>query len=166
MAVIQQLPAPLVNGVRTQHSNIQVRLNGQVYFVKSVNWDHSLEPGVVKANLQEPIGWTDGEYKSTFNFELYKAEGDAFESDLMADPTYQMPDGSGHLGYMQIFFPVIIFHRKVSAVSLTEIDFFARITKDADSSTVGVEAHARKYDCVTTPIAKDGRFAFAGQSGL
>jgi hypothetical protein len=158
------IPLPMVQGVRTDHSNIEVRLNGRAYLIKSVNWDDSLEPQAVEANAIEAIGWTTGKYKAKFEVELYKAEQDNLESDLYTDPTYILPTGE-HAGIKQMFFPVTINHRQSSSIPFTTRTFYSRITNQTESSG-GSDAHSTKNTCVATPINRNGIPSFAGQTGI
>lgn len=161
---VYSIPFPLVQGARTDHSNIEARLNGVAYLIKSISWDDSLEPGEVRANSPEAIGWTIGQYKASSSIELWKAEADLFELNMMADPSYLDPDGF-HLGLKQIFFPVIVYYRQSSNIPFTSTWYMARITKSADSSAAGAEHQSRKYDCICTPIWRNGIPSFNTQSG-
>ena len=162
--MLPSLQYPEVNGVRTDHSSISVSLNAREYAVKEIHWDGALEPQAVRANDPAAIAWTRGEYKPELGFELWLVESEAFETDLMADPSYLAADGT-HLGVKECMFPVTIyFQPEATATSGLIVTCHARISKNALSSTVGGEHHFRKYECAAvTPISENGRVAYSGQ---
>lgn len=148
---------PMVNGVRTDHSSIEVRFNGTPTAIKAINWSEALDPGELFGNDAVALGYTRGQYKPTLDFELFKPEADSFEVDLF---TYAQSVGAG---IQEVFFLVTIYHKQESSsVGFTQIQTQARITKISTGSTAGNEHHSKKYDCVCTPIVTDGRVSTTG----
>ena len=162
--MLPALKYPEVNGVRTDHSSISVSLNAREYAIKEIHWDGALEPQAVFANDPAAIAWTRGQYKPELGFELWLAESEQFETDLMADPNYTGLNGE-HLGVKECMFPVMIFFQPERSMPRgLVVTCMARIAKNPLSSSVGGEHHFRKYECTAvTPISENGRKAFSGQ---
>ena len=162
--MLPSMQYPLVNGFRTDHSSLEVTLNSLVLAVKEIHWESSMEPTAIFANDPAAIGWTRGQYQPSFGFELWLAESEVFEDNLMADPNYINPVTGIHLGVLEVMFPVdIIFSQESTQSPSIFIETLARISKSSLSSTVGAEHHFRKYECkAVTPIAENGRSPFSG----
>lgn len=161
--MLPSMQYPEVNGLRTDHSSIQVQLNARDYAIKEIHWDQALEPTAVMANDPAAIGWTRGTYTPSFGFELWLPESEAFEINLNNDPTYVGPNG--RLATGEIMFPVAIYFRpeSLSVFVPVLITMLARISKSSLSAAVGSEHHFRKYECkAVTPITENGRRFFSG----
>lgn len=153
---ISPIPFPLIQGVRTDHSSIDLRLNGKSGVgqslwktgLKSLTWDASLEPGEVRGAWAQVVGLTRGTFKANGSMELWKAEAVNFEQDLY---TQYQPQG-----LLEITFPILLTYKQESVIAPATAAMIARMTKKSDSTTQGSEAHSTKYDLYIIMVSENG----------
>jgi hypothetical protein len=154
----------VVNGVRTDHSSISVQLNAIDYAIKEIHWSQEMDPAAVFANDPAAIGFTRGQYKPSFGFQLWLDESEKFQQDLTIG---QQVAANGFVPALtDIWFPVHIYFQPESAPSLT-ITFRARVSKCDQKSEAGSEHHYDTYDCkAVTPMTRNGRVFYAGSTSF
>lgn len=75
------IPYPLVQGVRFDHSSLDIKLVGVSFLgVKSIDWNDEMNPGDVYGTGAQRLGVTRGQYKAKGNIEIWKAEAYNFEN--------------------------------------------------------------------------------------
>ena len=153
---ISPIPFPLVQGVRTDHSSIDLRLDGTSGVgqslwktgLKSLTWDASLEPGEVRASYAQVVGLTRGTFKANGSMELWKGEAVNFEQALF--------DHYSPQGLLEIIFPILLTYKQESVVLPSTVALWARLTKKSDGSTQGSESHSTKYDLYVLMVSENG----------
>lgn len=96
------IPYPFVNGNRCDYSSVVVDVAGDKFNgVKSINYGHGLDPGIVRGNRAQVIGTSRGKYDAEADIELYLAEYRAFIAKLALL-------GGTRAGYMEVKFQALI----------------------------------------------------------
>jgi len=152
----QPIPFPLIQGKRTDHSSLDVRIDGTSgigqglwkYGLKSFSWSPSLEPGEARGASAQVAGLTRGILKINGNMEWYKAEADALE--LMLWNTRQPQ------GLLEWVFPVqITYVQEAEQIQPSSLMIWTRMTK-FDESSSGSDPHVTKYDLYILAGVKNG----------
>lgn len=153
---ISSIPFPLIQGVRTDHSSVDLRLDGSSGVgqslwktgLKSLTWDASLEPGEVRGSYAQVIALTRGTFKANAAMELWKGEANNLEQALY--------DHYRPQGLLEIIFPILLTYRQESVILSSTAAMWARITKKSESTTQGSESHSTKYDLYVLAVAENG----------
>ena len=153
---ISAIPFPLIQGARTDHSSVDLRLDGKSGVaqslwktgLKSITWDASLEPGEVRASYAQVVALTRGTLKANGAMELWKAEAINFEQSLY---DHYQPQG-----LLESVFPILLTYQQESVILPSTAAMWARITKKSESTTQGSEGHSTKYDLYILAVAENG----------
>ena len=150
------IPFPLVQGVRFDHSSLDIKLSGQSFFgVKSIDWKDEMKPGEAYGTSAQRLGTTRGQYKASGNIELWKAEALSFEQLLIQ----QFPS----IGLLEIRFPIDVNYVMEGGIGPFTANLVAcRITDRSDSSSAGSEPHAKKYALDVTYVIENGLLPITG----
>ena len=147
--MIQNIQDPLLNGVRTDHSSTILYLDGIPYKFPSINYSDGLEPGEVRGNQTQVMAITRGTYKASGSFELWKAESDVFNANLIQ----HYP----RVGFYEINFPIVLQYKAEAQTGNTTVAMpSVRIKQMDNSSQQGSEAHKVKYDLYVFGILRNG----------
>ena len=155
--VIQPIPFPAIQGVRTDHSSLQLTINGvpifpgagnlMKYGLSSWTWKSGLAPQALKGAAAQAVGWTRGEYSGDGDMEWWRADGDNFENFIFHS-------GNGQ-GLYEIWFLIQAFINEPSLPLPSTIACWARI-KERSSDTKSGGAHAKKYPLIYAAVMENG----------
>ena len=150
------IPFPLVQGVRFDHSSLDIKLAGLSFTgVKSLDWKDEMKPGEAYGTSAQRLGTTRGQYKASGNLEVWKAEALNFEALLIQ----QYPG----IGLLEIRFPIDITYVMEGGIGPFTSNLVAcRITDRSDSSSAGSEPHAKKYALDITYVIENGLVPITG----
>lgn len=126
MPILPLLQYPLVNGHRYDYTSIEINLGGVLFSgIKSINYKHSLDPGLVRGTRAQVVGRTRGQYEAEGSIEFYKNEYDAFIAQLMLlNPNF---------GYLEQSFDADIHYSEPLQTVITDRCVGCRL-KNADHS--------------------------------
>jgi hypothetical protein len=75
---------PLINGVRYDASSVELKVNLQRYIgVPSIQYEHSLDPGIVRGLNPQILGLTRGMYNASGTISLYREEFQDLTSNFL-----------------------------------------------------------------------------------
>lgn len=150
------IPYPLVNGVRYDHSSLDVKLAGISYLgVKSLDWNDGLEPGKGYGTAAQKLFRTRGQYDASGSLELWAAESINFEAA-------QIQANSG-VGFYEIVFPIdVTYVTEGGQPPFTTNLVGVRIKKRSESSSASSEALSTKYDLDVMYIIRNGVLPITG----
>lgn len=141
---------PIVNGVRHSFTSIEFRATtgenfGQVYFIKSINYERKRSRGTVRGNHPDPLGKTRGENEYTGDLELYLAEWQDFVTEVL-----------GGAGYGDKFFNLVVTYNETGFDPI--VDEIVGCTWDASSAqnSQGTDPTVRKVDLNPIKIRFNG----------
>jgi hypothetical protein len=139
------LDPPLVNGNKHSFAEIEVSLDGdRLLGIQAVNYDDTLEPGIVPGTSAQSIGRTLGEYKCTASIDVVKASADA----------WRKKHGDG---WMTKVFPMVVNYQVADGDPLiTDEVRHCRVTKAADSHSKGTDGLIEKWDIQPLVIIRNG----------
>lgn len=141
---------PLIQGVKYDFSSLDVKLGGVSYLgVKAVDWNDGLEPGKGYGTSAQKLFSTRGQYDADGSLELWYAESDVFEAQLIQ----QNPN----TGLYEIRFPIDITLNPEGGLAATTNNLVgARLKKRTVSPAQGNEAISVKYDLDLMYVIKNG----------
>lgn len=143
---------PLLNGVRYDHSSLDIKLAGSSAFslgIKSIDYSDGLEPGKVFGASSQKLAETRGQYDCEASLEMYRAEYDAFVLYL----TQQNPG----IGLYEIRWNIDINYLPEGGLAMvTDNIVSVRIKKPQHSSSAGSDPLAVKVDLSPMYIIKNG----------
>ncbi len=147
---------PLLNGVRYDHSSLDIRINNRAIFgIKSIDYSDNLEPGEVYGTGAQIVGRTRGQYKASGSFELYRAEYD----EMVANLRQSFPN----IGLYEINFDVVVNYKPEGGIAMiTDAIKGCRIKSAAHNSSQGSEALAVKCELHVMYIIKNGVVPITG----
>lgn len=150
------IPYPMVQGVRFDHSSLDIKLSGISFIgVKSVDWKDELKPGEAYGTAAQRLGTTRGQYKASGNLELWKAEAFNFEQLLIQQ--------SPGVGLLEIRFPIDINYVMEGGIGPFTANLVAcRITDRSDQSGQGNEPHSKKYVLDITYVLENAVLPITG----
>lgn len=129
---------PTINGVRFDFSSIEIIVQGIRFAgIKSLNYSHTLEPGMVYGTSAQKQGRTRGQYSAEGSIEIYKADW----GDLLVLLT------AAGRGFMEQEFTIAAMYSElVPATIMTDTIVGARIKKPDHSYTEGSDPLTVKCD--------------------
>lgn len=145
------LTYPLVNGVRYDHSSLDIKIAGLSFLgVKSIDYSDGLEPGKGYGTSGQKLFRTRGIYDPSASIELWTAEAYNFEALLIQ----QNPN----TGLYECAFNIDVNRLPEGGVAMaTDNIVGCRIKKVSESSSQGsADAHARKYELDVMYIKRNG----------
>lgn len=164
--LIQPIPFPLIQGVLTDHSSLDVRFDGKTgpadgaslwkYGLKSFSWNAALEPGEARGASAQVTGLTRGQLKASGSMEWIQAYADQLELMLQSSRI-----GQGMLEWT--FLVELNYIQESVSIQPSSFAAYCRMTKIDQSSTAGNEAHATKYDLYILAGTKNGIPLITGQ---
>ena len=138
------LTFPLINGNTFDFSSIELDAEGRKYNgFKSIEYDHSLEPGEARGNRAQVVGTTRGQYSAAASAEMYKSD----YAQLIA----QLGNG-----YMTKRFPITVSYAEAGQPIITDRLFQVRIKKAANSHSEGGDPLTVKLDLHVMRISENG----------
>jgi hypothetical protein len=154
--MINPIPFPAIQGVRTDHSSLQFTINGvslfpgggslMKYGLTSWTWKSGLAPEALEAAAAQPVGWTRGKYSGDGEFEWFRADGDNLEQFLMMNANGQ--------GLYEIWFLIQAFVNEPSLPLPSSIAAWARIKERSSESKSGGK-HTKKYPLLYAAIMEN-----------
>ena len=151
------IPYPMVQGVRHDHSSLDIKLNGiSTIGIKSIDWSDSLEPGKVYGTSAQKYGETRGVQDATGSLELWLAEAQAFEQQLV--------EAYPGVGLFLVRFPIDIIVVSEGGLDPWVVHLHgARIkNRSFSSSSGGSDGLAKKYDLSLLYVIDNGIEPIAG----
>lgn len=166
---MSQLFYPTLNGIRFDFTSIQFRVNGQVFpGIKSLNYKHSLEPGLVRGTAAQVIGRTRGQYNVEGDLEIYREDADNF-LQLIA-PASATISGQTGTGFMEVSFDMSVTFQEAIQGSgpATQNDVLkgCRIKQEESSNSDGGGPSTLKYSLHVMYLTRNGRAALAASQSL
>lgn len=149
------LQYPLVNGSYWDYSSVKIKVGGKVYTaVKSVNFDDTVERGMLEGTSQLPLGKTPGKYKATASIEIGLEE----HFNIIAD----LGDG-----YMNKFFDVEVQYSGTGLATHTVEIVGCNMDKLANAHTNSPDALTVSIDLSPMYLIRDGKkpVNFPGNQG-
>lgn len=134
---------PNVNGITCDFASVRANIDGENYFLGSINYSHECTPGEVEGNDAMLLGTTTGRYKANGSVEVYKATAAAIRAKL----------GDG---YLTKRFPITVNYQPPGSPIMTDVLEYARIVKEDDSHSKGTDALVEKWDLHIMKIVKNG----------
>jgi hypothetical protein len=151
------LPAPinqLINGNPYQWSSIEVNIFGQPWAnATAVEYEESLEPGVLRGTSAIKKARTRGEYDASGKLTLYKGDLGSLLGQLVAA-------GAGK-GYMEVAFDVIASYSE-DGTTVTDVLVGCRIKSISEAYSNGNDALMVDLDLDVMKITRDGIEAVNG----
>ena len=140
---------PLTTGFHPSIASLEVQLDGQRYRVKSLEWNHGMDRGVVRSGV-EPDGFTRGEYSvKTFNLEMIELMAATFIDAL-----------SARGAYMEVSFAVIWTLSEPAAGYTRKFRAEGCLVKEAGQTINGKEGIMRKIPCDVQRIYEEEKLPF------
>lgn len=143
---------PLLNGVRYDHSSLNIMLAGSSAFslgIKSIDYSDGLEPGKVFGASAQKLAETRGQYDCEASLEMYRAEYDAFVR-------YLVNQNQG-IGLYEIRWDINVNYLPEGGLGMvTDNIVSVRIKKPQHTSAAGSEPLAVKLDLSPMYIIKNG----------
>jgi hypothetical protein len=135
---------PLINGIRHSIASVELKFNGQIYIgFKSINYEWSLEPGMVRGNHPDPVGDTLGVAEYSADAEVYLAEYN------------QLLQALGP-GFATIHFPIIVTYSENGFDTIVDELIGCRIKKGTASQSQGSDPLVRKIEFSVLKIKPNG----------
>ncbi len=154
---IQPIPFPAIQGIRTDHSSLQLTINGAPIFpgagnlmkfgLASWTWKSGLAPVALEGAASQPVGWTRGKYSGDGELEWFRADGDNFENFI-----FQSGQGQG---LYEIWFLIQGFINEQSLPLPSTIACWARIKERSSESKSG-DKHTKKYPLLYAAVMENG----------
>jgi hypothetical protein len=148
----------LVNGVRHDHSSLDIKLDGQsVVGVKSIDYSDSLDPGKVYGTAAQKLAHTRGQYDAEASVELWRYEADAFAARLV--------QRSPGVGLYEIVWDIVVNILPEGGGSIvTDTIRGCRIKKPQRTSSQGNEGLAIKLDLAPMYVMWNGIAPLTGMT--
>lgn len=116
---------PLINGRKYDHSSIELQIADTIYTgVESLEWTHSLAPGVVRGTRPEKLARTTGEYDAEGSFSMPLED----YTELIAE----LGDG-----FMATSFDIVANYSNEGANNTNVVMVGCRITEESGGSETG-----------------------------
>jgi hypothetical protein len=160
---------PVVNGIRFDFSSIQFRVQGKIFpGIKSLNYNHALDPGVLGGTAAQDIGRTRGKYKAEGNIELFREDADDFLT-LIA-PASLITGGQTGIGFMEVSFDIsVTFFEPIQGTGpavQNDILRGCRIKKEDSSNSAGSDPSTLKYDLHIMLLTRNGKAPIAASQAI
>lgn len=160
---------PVVNGIRFDFSSIQFRVNGKVFpGIKSLSFNHAMEPGLVRGTAAQVIGRTRGQYNSEGSVELYREDADDFLTIIA--PNSFVTGGQNGTGFMEVQFDVgVTYFEPIQGLTpAAQMDIMkgCRIKKEDISNASGSDPSTIKYDFHIMYLIRNGRAPISASGSL
>ena len=151
---------PMINGHRMDFSSISFQPNGsRIIGIKSINYKHSLKPGMVRGTSAQVAGMTRGEYDASWDMEIYREDWLDFVTALAQLGGFTSGLGlSGQgPGYMEVPFPCSVAYAETPWAPV-QMDMLigCRITDDDVSNSSGSDGLTLKIQGVCIQQTRAG----------
>lgn len=141
-----------INGNRVSFVDVSMEADGNdipIGALRSINWQGSLEPGIIEGNAVFSPGRTSGTYKGSADFEMLLAESDDFENNLT---------NNGNTGLLQTDFLMQVSYALTDESYVETVKLRgSRIKTHGVSGTSGSDALYMKYELTVMRIERNGR---------
>lgn len=146
---LPSLQFPIINGLKFDFSSCEINLGGVLFKgIKSINYKHSLDPGIVRGNRAGVAGRTRGTYTAEGSIEFFKAEYDVFIATLLLNPAY---------GYMEAAFDICVNYSELFSPVVTDILTGCRIKSEETQGQEGNDAIVVSCDLSVMQITSNGK---------
>lgn len=137
---------PNVNGFEYSYASIALKIGGQRYYgATSINYDDSLEPGMVEGTSTLPLGDTAGKWSGNSSIEFNRRDGQAL-IDSLGD------------GYGRVRFPITVQYAEEGMPVVTDELPICRIKKAGNSNSAGSDPSKMTFDLsLLKPILRNGK---------
>lgn len=147
---------PLVNGTRHSWASVEAKINGQIYYITSINYSRKRSRTMVKENHPDPTGKTRGSNEYSCDVEMLLSEYNNFQQALIAAANQAGLNG----GYGDVFFQIVVQYAENNLDTVTDTINGCTMDSTEASNAEGTDPTKRKFECAPLKIL------FAGQDDL
>jgi len=139
------VPYPKINGVAYDFSSIEFVVNGVAYTgITELNYNHTLEPGILRGTRSIKLARSRGEYNAEGTFSMYIEEYQAFREAL-------------GFAYMQTQFQAVAMYSEIGSTIVTDTLMGCRITNADMSNSAGSDPLVKQVSIDIMQILEDGQ---------
>lgn len=147
------LAYPLINGVRHGYSSIEFKLAGQIFVgFKSINYGRKRSRSFARGNHPDPLGKTRGTNEYNADCELFLAEWNLFQAQLVAVASTQ---GLG-TGYGDVLFQTLVTYGENQFDTVQDIINGCTVDETTAGQSEGPDPLIRKLDLSPLKILFNG----------
>lgn len=156
----------LINGHAWDFSSLQVTVSTNAAPViitrfHSLNYEHSLTPGILRGTSAHKLARTRGQYESSGSMSIYKEEYDILLAALATSP---LPNPAA--GYMEKPFTFVVSYGEFATVPSTDRIVGCRITRDSSQNQQGGDPLMVDLDFDIMKLYRNGQLAVRDRSGI
>jgi hypothetical protein len=133
---------PLVNGVRHSWASVEANVNGQIYYLTSINYSRKRTRNMVMVNHPDPVGKTRGNNEYSADGEFLLVESNNLQQALIQ----QSFANGGNGGYGDVFFQIVVSYTENGLDTITDVILGCTLDSTEASNSQGNDPTKRKHE--------------------